>query len=668
MPHPHARRRDEKRVALRQALCRVVLKSQVNAILREGLALQGQGRLVDAANRYARVRAGAPREFDGWHLGGLVALLAGRAGEAVTLLTRAEQLRPGASIALSLGIAQLANADLPAAERVLQRVTEQHPALRDGWRYLALVHETQGRTEDAARSRQKVVELAPTFGPGWLDLGSSLSLLGRQTEALACFERARKLDPAETRPRVGCAMVYLRCHRVEEAARELEAVLRQTPGDTLARSFRLTALNNLPQVTAEDLFAEHCAFGRVVGGPIPHAWSNSPDPERRLRVAFFSRDLCEHSVAYFLEPLLEHLDRGAFEVLVYSDTARSDAVTARLRSHATLWRQVAGQTDATVESLVRADRPDLLVELGGHTAANRLPLLARRLAPVQITYLGYPNTTGVPAIDYRFVDAVTDPAPAADRFVSEQLVRFAPTAWAYRPPECAAQPGQPPSVATGRVTFGSFSNFGKVTDTMLRIWAQILATVPQSRLLIKAAGVQEAAVADPLARRLQAAGISPAQVEVLPHTPDTASHLALYQQVDIALDTYPYNGTTTTCEALWMGVPVVTLAGDRHAARVGRSLLNALGRGDWATDTPQAYVSVAASLAVDSGRLAAIRAGLREEMARSGLLDHAGQAQRFGAALRDCWRRWCAARSVNDAVPRPAGTAVDTALPAEALP
>jgi len=458
---------------------------------------------------------------------------------------------------------------------------------------------------------------------------------------MRCFERVLKQQPQNVRARLGRAMMLYKSHRVAEAADEMAAVTRMDPRQFEARSYRLVALNSL-EVGREELFAEHVAFGETWPRVDPRSLLRDPRPERRLRVALLSPDLREHSVAYFLEPLLRHLDREAFEILLYHDHATQDAVTARLRALADGWRQVGGQADDVVESTIHGDAPDILIELAGHTGGNRLPLLARRLAPVQVTYLGYPNTTGVRTMDFRLVDELTDPASAA-AFHTETLVRFAPTAWAYLAPEDAPEPAEPPCVKNGYVTFGSFNNFTKATDRMLREWARLLAAVPDSRLLIKTGGVDEPGIREPIVRRLEAAGFDLGRVELLPRTRDTASHLALYGRVDVALDTFPYHGTTTTCEALWMGVPVVSLIGDRHASRVGLSLLTAAGHPEWAAREADEYGRIACALAGDRTRLVALRRQLRADVAASPLGDHAGQAARFGAALRACWRQRCGA-------------------------
>jgi protein O-GlcNAc transferase len=305
-----------------------------------------------------------------------------------------------------------------------------------------------------------------------------------------------------------------------------------------------------------------------------------------------------------------------------------------------------GQPAGVFERLVRSDQPDILIDLTGHVGNTiRLPSLAKRLAPVQITYLGYPDTTGVPAMDYRFTDAEADPPGEADRFATEQLVRFAPVAWTYLPPALAPMVSPLPCAGGAPVTFGCFSSPTKFTDSLLAAWAHLLAAVPDSRLLLKGLDFQETPVRDGMREWLRRQGVPLDRVELMPRAPDTVSHLAQYARMDIALDTFPYTGTTTICEALWMGRPVVTVCGDRHAARVGASLLRAIGHPEWIARNPDEYVRIVAELAMQPARLAAIAVGLRSEMQRSPLLDHAGQAACFGRALRECWQTRAAAHA-----------------------
>jgi predicted O-linked N-acetylglucosamine transferase (SPINDLY family) len=620
-----------------------VLPIPLQRVLKEALEHQGRGRIGEAAAGYARIRSAAPNEFEGWHHGGMAALLAGRAEQAVTLLTCALQLKPSSTqTTLGLGVAHVARGDLSAAEFLLRTLTQKDPKLADAWHYLALVYQTQGRFDEAIAARKRVVTLKPAGAAGWSALGSAQSAVGRQTKALECFSKALSLDPNDLRSRLGRAMVLFKCHRVREAAAEYAAVVALEPHRLEARSFRLMALNSLTDVTRDQIFGEHVAYGTAAGNAIRTRWPNERETHRRLRVGILSPDFRDHSVAYFIEPILQHLDPDSFEIILYHDHAYVDAVSVRLKNRAAIWRKVAGQTDETVEATILADAPDILMDLAAHTGTSRLRVFARRAAPVQITYLGYPNTTGVRAMDYRFVDSVTDPEPMADAFATEKLVRFAPTAWTFLPLANAPATSPLPASTNGYVTFGAFNNFTKVTDETLRDWAQLLQAVPASRLLLKAEGLSEPAVGEPVRARLRAAGIPDERIELLSRTPDTLSHLALYARVDIALDTFPYNGTTTTCEALWMGVPVVTRGGESHAARVGISLLRAVGNSEWGATTSADYINIAKTLAGDPGKLAIIRASLRHRMRASVLLDHAGQASRFGAALRHCWEYWCA--------------------------
>jgi predicted O-linked N-acetylglucosamine transferase (SPINDLY family) len=517
------------------------------------------------------------------------------------------------------------------------------PDFHEGWDNLAYCLKTQDRLAEAVACHEKAVAFKPGYAIGWFNFGLTLSLLGRETEALACHERALAADPNYALARYGRAQALHQMHRLEEAVADYGWFLEQKPDHHEARSYRLFALHNLDRITPGQLFEEHVAFGRAVAvNPPPSAPPRNPDPARPLRVAVLSPDLRAHSCASFLEPLLRHLDRKNFELYLYHDHFREDAVSQRLKTHAAVWRNVIRQPGPALEKIIRADAPDILIDLAGHTGmTNRLPLFARRLALVQVTYLGYPNTTGLAAMDYRFTDEIADPIGEADRLATETLVRFAPTAWAYQPPAEAPQPVEPPCLQRGAVTFGCFNNLAKISDATIALWARVLAAVPGSRLLLKGRGLGDEAVRARYLARFERLGLPAARVEWLERTAGAAEHFALYGRVDIALDTFRYHGTTTTCEALWMGVPVVTLAGDCHMARVGSSLLTAIGRPEWIARHADDYVRIASRLAADPAHLVRMRRDLRATLQTSPLLDHAGQAARFGAALRSCWVARC---------------------------
>lgn len=619
----------------------------VQHMLQEGLAHHRAGRLPQAFMVFDRARRMAPNEFEAWHLAGLVAMQLGRWLDAAGSLTRALRLRPAAvPCALRLGQALVFAGQRAEAEAVLRHAVKLQPQNAEAWDLLAHCLKTQDKLAEALQCHERIVTLQPGYAPGWFGYGLTLSLFGRITEALACHERALAADPCFAKAHYGRAQALQQANRLPEAIAAYDRFLELEPGHAEANSYRLFALNYGEDRSREEIFAAHAAYGRSLPAGPARAFPATPDPARRLRVAVLSPDLRMHSCAYFLEPLLQHLDRGAFEVVLYHDHFREDAVSARLKAGAALWRNFVGVAAADVERTILADAPDILVDLAGHTGmVNRLPLFARRLAPVQVNYLGYPNTTGVPAMDYRFTDAIADPVGEADGLATERLIRFAPTAWCYAPPADSPAPAVPPSARGGPFTFGCFNNPGKVGPATARLWAEVLRAVPGSRLLLKGKEFSRPDVRDRQLALFAAAGIAADRIELVERTAGVSEHLALYGRMDVALDSFPYHGTTTTCEALWMGVPVVSLRGDRHLARVGASLLTAVGHPEWVAATSADYVAIAARLAADPAALVAGRAGLRGELERSALMDHAGQAARWGAALRQCWTAWCAAHA-----------------------
>lgn len=650
--------------------------TQFHSQLKQAVAHHQANRLKEAEVIYLRLRAEDPKNFDVLHLSGLIAYQQGRPADAVAWLTRALKRNATSAVCvMRLGMAYNVLGDFAPAERHLRAALKLDASLAEAWCHLAVVLAAQGRPPDARAAFEQAIKLKPDYADaherlgalacqtggfaaavphyrryvelrpddatGWANLGTSLAQSTGLEESFACFARALTLNPAHTLALTARALACQLAYRLPEAVAGYAAALAVNSKNYEAHSGRLLTQHYLEGVDRAALFAEHVAFGDACEGPVQLRLPNLPEPSRRLRVAFLSADLRRHSVAYFLEPLVAHLDPAQFEIVLYHDHALVDDMSERLRSHSALWRNFIGRSPHEIEATIRADAPDVLIDLAGHTGINRLPLFARRLAPVQITWLGYPDTTGLRAMDYRFVDAITDPVGEAEPFHTERLIRYAPTAWTYQPPWDAPEPAPVPALAGTPITFGCFNNFAKISDSTLRGWAQILAAVPNSRLLLKGHGLDQPALVATLHSRLALLGVAKERIELLGRTAGIADHLALYARMDIALDTFPYHGTTTTCEALWMGVPVVTLAGDRHAARVGVSLLTALGRTEWIARSWDDYVAIAVALARDQAARVAARQSLRAEMRRCALLDHAGQAARFGAAVRSCWQHWC---------------------------
>jgi protein O-GlcNAc transferase len=617
---------------------------KIQLLLQEATAHLHAGRHAVAAHNCALARAAAPADFRTLLVSGATALKQENFADAADWLGRAHRRsRRNASCAVLLGFALGKLGRYAEAEAALRRALELGPSDAEAWDAFGCVLRAEADAGGAIAAHRKAVELMPERALSWHNLGNALQLAGDFSEALAAHECARDADPSLAAAHHGRGLALQSSHRIPEAVAAFGEALALGPGHHEARSCRLRALNYLEGASREKIHAEHLMYGEALGAERRRAFPNTPDPVRRLRIAFLSPDLRTRPIAPFLEPLMAHLEHSRFEVALYHDHVVHDSTLERLHSHASTWRNFKGLSPDAVEASIRADAPDILVDLAGHAAFSRLSLFNRRLAPVQISYLGYPNTSGLRAMDYRFVDAVTDPVGEADALHTERLVRFSQTAWSYAPPPGAPLPGQrraPGSPAT----FGCFNDFAKVTDEALGAWARILNAVPGSRLRLTVSGLGEAAIARQIRQRLARAGLDASRVELLCPPAGPAERMALYRDVDVALDTHPYNGRTATCEALWMGVPVVTLAGDRHASRIGASVLGAVGRQGWICRTWDDYVGVSSRLAREGTRESGER--LRSDMEKSALLDHCGQARRFARALSDCWAEWCGQVSV----------------------
>jgi len=527
--------------------------------------------------------------------------------EACQSFRRATELLPSYSEAMdALAHAYIALYDWPAAEQVLNEIVAIWPHKAEMHSNLGSVYQAKGRVQDAIAAFEAALKINPRLGVALNNLGSA-------------FQNQGDFEQAE------------RCYR---------QCLAAAPGDLQARCNFLMLLNYLPDADVAIVFEEHLEWGRIAEVRYPLLAPVRPegDPQRRLRVGYLSPDFREHSVASFIEPVLKYLDRSRFEVWCYSNLPLPDETTLRIKAAVDGWRDIVKLSDAEAARLVRKDRIDILVDLAGHTGNNRLAVFAAKPAPLQMTWLGYPNTTGLRTIDYRITDGVADPS-GEEVYYSEALLRLDGCFLSYQPDPNTPDVAPLPASANGYVTFGSFNNFSKINPGVLQLWAEVLKQMPGSRLLLKCPALTDPVVRDRVSADLQALGIGPERVDLLGHTRTRQEHLALYARVDIALDTFPYNGTTTTCEALWMGVPVLSLVGKHHAGRVGTSLLTAASLTDWLADTPESFVTIAQAKATDVAGLGRLRGSLRGQLADSSLCDAAGFVRRLEAAMSQVWDR-----------------------------
>ncbi len=492
------------------------------------------------------------------------------------------------------------------------------------------------RGAEAAAEFRAALAADPGDEQARMNLASALLL---EEDYLAARDELEHLVAQGSRlPRLLPTLGYVQSQlgEVEAGIATLRRALAADPFDAETHRNLLLAMNYSAQLSPAEIFAEHLRFGERHAQPC-----GAPPPERawprRLRIGYVSPDLRSHVVARFFLPILAQHDRRQFEVFCYYTHRLVDDTTRELRALAEHWAECADDSESELAARARADRIDILVDLAGHTGKSRLGAFALRAAPLQLTYLGYPNTTGLRAIEGRITDARADPPGEADALHAERLIRVPGSFLCYRPRRDAPEVARPPSRASGRVTFGCFNNFQKLSAPFLRAAGRILAAVPGARLLLKARPLGLPRIAQELRRRCAEAGIAPERLELRGRAERFSDHLAAYAEVDIALDSFPYNGTTTTCEALWMGVPVIALAGERHAARVGAALLHAAGLEELAARSEDEYVERAARLAADPAGLVALRAGMRERLRRSPLMDEAGFVRELERAYHQAW-------------------------------
>jgi predicted O-linked N-acetylglucosamine transferase (SPINDLY family) len=390
----------------------------------------------------------------------------------------------------------------------------------------------------------------------------------------------------------------------------------------------------IPEMNPETVFQEHRKWGLEKAKKTPSAFKFKPrSPGSKLRVGFVSADLCHHPVAHFIEPLFREYDRETFEFIAYGDQRKSDDFSDRFSKQVDLWRETCSLSDQSLAKQIHEDRVDILFELSGHTAYNRMGVLAMKPAPLQASYLGYPGSTGLPTIDFRITDPLVDPAGMTGKFHTEKLIRLGCCAWCYEPDECAPEVAELPFQKNGYITFGCFNNMAKLNPDLFGMWADILLQVPDSHLRLKARTLTDERVKQELKEYFTSKGISEDRLDFFGHTRKIHEHLAHYNEVDIALDSYPYHGTTTTCEAMWMGCPVVTRAGFTHVSRVGVSLLTAVGLEQFIAKNREDYVAKVTALAGNTDRLSTLRIRMRERLKASPLMDASGFSREFEKAL-----------------------------------
>ncbi|MHB8354888.1 MAG: tetratricopeptide repeat protein, partial [Burkholderiales bacterium] len=498
-----------------------------------------------------------------------------------------------------------------------------------------------GRLDDAVASFQRALKFKPDYAEAHNNLGNALKELGLLDDAVASFQRALKFKPdyAEAHYNLGIALKDL--GRLDDAVASYHLALKFKPGYAEAHSNLLFTHNYLSGQPAEALLSEAMRYGTLVGRQANayQKWPNLPDPDRCLRVGLVSGDLCAHPVGHFVESVLGALAAhasGRLELIAYPSHFRCDALTERIKACCCGWHSAVGLSNEQLAKQIRDDGIDILMDLSGHTRHNRLPMFAWKPAPVQVSWLGYFATTGVTAMDYLIADPWTLPE-SEEAYFTEKIWRLPETRLCFTPPDVDVQVGPLPALSNGYITFGCFNNLTKMNDEVVALWAKILLSIPNSRLFLKAKQLNESSVRKNTIERFVTHGIDASRLVLEGYEP-RKEYLAAYHRVDMAVDPFPFTGGTTSVEGLWMGVPVLTLAGEHFLSRQGVGILMNAGLPEWiATDTDD-YVARAVSHAADLQRLAALRNGLRQQVLASPLFDASRFARHFESALRGMWR------------------------------
>lgn len=620
--------------------------SSAEAEYNQGVTFHAAGRLDEAVECYRRATALRPNLGEAHNNMGTALQRLGRIDEALACFHRAgELLADSPDVSNNLGMVLHALGRWEEAAASYRKALALRPNLPEALNNLGHTLQKMGRAPEALDCFRQAMRLRPDSAGIVNNLGNMLKELGRLDEAIACYDRALGLQPAYPEALNNLGNALKDSGRLDLALSAYDRALAIRPDYAVAHSGRLYTLHFHPNYDAAAIYQEHVQWNQRHARPLarfiqPHI--NDPAPHRRLRIGYVSADLHDHVIGRFMLPLLVNHAHEHFEIFCYASVTCPDAMTERLRACTDVWRDVVALNDGQLADAIRQDRIDILVDLTMHMGSSRLLTFARKPAPVQVTYLAYCGTTGLETMDYRLTDPYLDPvaeepAQASRPCYTEQSVSLPRTWWCYRPPDAVPEVNSLPASDTGRITFGCMNNFCKITPGVWDAWEQLLQAVPGARLVVHAGeGTHRQQARDRLAR----AGVDPDRLEFVGFQP-LVQYFEQYRNIDIALDPFPYTGGTTTCDALWMGVPVVTVAGRTAVSRGGLSILSNLGLDEFVARSVQEYVRLAAQRASDRPRLSELRQTLRSRMKASPLMDERQFAADMETAYRWMWQAWC---------------------------
>ena len=518
------------------------------------------------------------------------------------------------------------------AENLYEHILQETPQQVDALHFLGIIAAHRHQYDKAIDLIQRAILVCPLFSDLYNSLGNVFEEQGRWNQALKYYRYALQLEPNFVEAHNNVGLILGQQGHLQEAIKHYQRILELRPDYITAHSNWVYLLNFVEDTTPEHIFIEHRKFDEQHALCLANTIAPHPTLfHKKLRIGYLSPDCRRHSVAYFIEPILSHHAREHFEIFCYAHSLQEDDTTERLKNYADHWMNCFGIPDEALSQRIRQDQIDILVDLAGHTTGSRLLVFARKPAPIQMTYLGYPNTTGLTAIDYRISDTYVD---KDDKLSSETLIQMPNSFFCYQPLSESPPINELPMLKNGYPTFGSLNSYMKFSPFILKLWAKILHVLPQAKLVVQNQAFQERETFSSFEKRMEQLGVDPQRI-ILMNYALPPGYLETYHHIDIALDTYPFNGGTTTCEALWMGIPVLSLKGQRQVSRLGLSILSSIGLSEWVAETPQEYIEKCLYMVHHQDFLQHLRQSMRERLYTSPLME----ASSFTRCLEDIYRK-----------------------------
>jgi predicted O-linked N-acetylglucosamine transferase (SPINDLY family) len=618
----------------------------INEIIQLAVQHYQFGNLQQAEQCFKKVLEQEPNNPEILYFLGIISAQSDNYNSAIHYMKRSLHFNSGnADAYLALGIALQQTGLIDDAIRAFENVIQMNPNSAEAYFNLGNILKQKGQLDDAIAYFYKTVEMNPDFIHAYHGLAGALVTQWRLDEVITVCQRMLHMNPSDMLAYYILGNTLMTQGKLDEAEVCFRQAIQINPNELKSFQALLMLTSYHPKFDPLAILSEHLHFAKQFADPLSSKFSphtNDRTVNKRLKIGYVSPDFKAHAVVNFIEPILMSHNRDHFEIFCYSDVSSPDEVTNRIEKHADQWRSVVGMSYENVAGLIRKDGIDILIDLAGHTGGiNRILLFAYKPAPVQVTWIGYPSTTGLETIDYKIVDKMTDPVGTTEQYYAERLIRLPETFLCYLPDKDIPHVSHLPAFSAGHITFGSFNNFVKITPEVIALWSRILKIVPNSHLIMKSLSFFDKTTTSYARTIFLREGIEAATIEFLQPLASMTDHLELYNHIDIGLDTFPYNGTTTTCEALWMGVPVITLAGKSHASRVGVSLLSNVGLPELIATTPEEYVAKAVNLARDPEKLQSLRKCLRDMMSHSPLTDAKKFTHQLEEAYRKMWRTWC---------------------------